>query len=118
MGATGVNITAPSFKNAELIYTTANSGADALVSWPVRNVTQLIRLTTTVTPTAFASIVMDKEIETLFIAGGATTDNVNKILANDVVAFKTVKGKYGLMLIKSIPVNNAGFITIDIKMQQ
>lgn len=116
--ATGVNITAPSFKNAELIYTAANSGTDALVSWPVRNATQLIRLTAAVTPAAFAAIVMDKEIETLFNAGGVTADNVNKILANDVVAFKTVKGKYGLMLIKSIPVNNAGFITIDIKMQQ
>ena len=60
---------------------------------------------------------MDKEVETLFNAAGATTDNVNKIVANDVIAFKTVKGKYGLMLIKSIPANNAGFITIDVKMQ-
>ena len=61
---------------------------------------------------------MDKEVETLFNAGGATADNVNKTVANDVIVFKTVKGKYGLMSNKSIPVNNAGFITIDFKMQQ
>jgi hypothetical protein len=115
--ATGVNITAPSFANAPIIYTAANSGADAVVSWPVRNVTQLIRLNPAVTAANFAALKMDKEIETLFNNGGATTDNVNKIVANDVIVFKTVKGKHGLMLIKSIPANNAGFITIDVKMQ-
>lgn len=115
--ATGVNITAPSFANAPVIYTTANSGVDAVASWPVRNATQMIRLNPTVTAANFTAVKMDKEIEAMFTAGGVTTDNVNKIVANDVIVFKTVKGKYGLMLIKSIPANNAGFITIDVKMQ-
>jgi hypothetical protein len=116
-GSTGVNMTAPSFANAPIVYSVAHSNAtDALAAWPVRNNTALIRLSG-VTESQFGTIATDHDIIALFDAGGATTDNVNRIAVGDVIVFRTAAGGYGILRVKSLPGNNRSTITFDLKMQ-
>ncbi len=63
--STGVNLTAPSFANNTVVYTTANSGADAVGSWPVRNATKLVRLSA-FTQTDFDMVQTDNQIVDIF----------------------------------------------------
>jgi len=118
-GATGVNLTAPSFSNATIVYSVAHSDAvNALAAWPVRNTTKLKRLTG-VSPQDYNDIVMDNEIMALYDNGGEETDNINRIQVNDIIAFKTVEEKYGIILIKApLPPNNRSSIIFDYKIQK
>lgn len=116
--ATGVNITAPSFANASIVYSAAHSNAtDALSAWPVRNATQLKRLAG-MSSSDFKTLSTDEEVVQLFEDGGETTDNVNRIAVDDVIALKTVDDRYGILWVKELPAGNTGSIRFDLKMQE
>jgi len=114
--STGVNLTAPSFANNTIIYTAANSGADAMASWPVRNATKLVRLSA-FTQADFNAVQTDNQLVDIFENAGATTDNVNKIQPDNMIIFETAGGKHGLIWVKTIPPNNSGSMQLAIKME-
>lgn len=116
--ATGVNIAAPSFANAPIVYSAAHSNAtDALSAWPVRNATELKRLDG-LSSSDFEALSTDDQVVHLFEEGGEATDNINRIAVNDMIALKTTDGRYGILWVKELPAGNTGSIRFDLKMQK
>lgn len=117
--STGKNITAPSFSNSAIVYSVNQSDeVNALAAWPVRNDTKLKRLTG-VSPEDFEAIVLDSEIKALYDSVEEATDNINRITENDIIVFKTVKDKYGIIIVKApLPAKNTGSLIFDYKIQK
>jgi hypothetical protein len=78
--------------------------------WTTRNSTKFV--TTSITPAEFIAMENDAE----FV--DASASSVTQLAVGDVVGFKTVGGKMGLIHVASIDGAADGSITIDIKVQQ
>jgi hypothetical protein len=109
--STSATIGAPDDANAALVF---NTGQFALDNWTTKNATRF--KTTTVTSAAFDAITVGSEI--VDIATGADQTRIGTLATNQVIAFKTVTNKYGLIRVKSFVSGSDGTMTIDVKVQK
>ena len=63
----------------------------------------------------YQSLETDEDIEEIFEAGTATTINVSQLAIDDLIAFKTVDGAFGVIHITNYEHASDGNITIDYK---
>jgi len=91
------------------------SGVNGPASWSVRNDTKL-GIVTLPTGVTWDNITTDTEIITL--ATGLSATKANMLAVGNIVAFKTVTGKMGLIKIEAITGTTAGSITYSVKVQQ
>ncbi len=89
------------------------TGGNAPANWSTNNDTRFA--TTTKSASAFDDIEASSEL----IPASEPSDNkANQLAADDVIAFKTAGGKYGLIKVVSIDgASNTGSITIVVKVQ-
>lgn len=112
-GSTGnlATLVAPVDATASSVY----SGANGPASWSVRNDTKLAKVTLP-TGVTWDNITTDAEI--IPLATGLTETKVNNLAVGQIVSFKTVTGKMGLIKIDAITGTAAGSITYSVKVQQ
>lgn len=121
-GSSGINLFAPSFSPAaQFIYNDANWADDKLGNWPVRNNTELRKVASSdLTVDGFNSISDGQDIIRIFDQSGNSSNGLNKLIKDDIIAFKNSNGSHGILLIKSS--EEAGFMEgnmiIDYKIQQ
>lgn len=121
-GSSGINLFAPSFSPAaQFIYNDANWADDKLGNWPVRNNTELRKVASSdLTVDGFNSISDGQDIIRIFDQSGNSSNGLNKLIKDDIIAFKNSNGSHGILLIKSS--EEAGFMAgnmiIDYKIQQ
>lgn len=109
-------IAAPSDSTAQEAHNQSN-GTDELKNWTVKNATTF--KTTTLSAADFVASANDSLAITA-LSGGATLSKVNELVAGQVVAFQTAKGKKGLFHVVSID-GQTGLdrsITINVLVQQ
>jgi len=94
---------------------TVFSGPDGPANWTVRNDTKLAKVTLPAGVT-WDNITTDAEI--IPLATGLTETKVNLLTVGQIVSFKTVTGKMGLIKIEVISGTTAGSITYSVKVQQ
>jgi hypothetical protein len=94
---------------------TVFSGPDGPANWTVRNDTKLAKVTLPAGVT-WDNITTDAEI--IPLATGLTETKVNLLTVGQIVSFKTVTGKMGLIKIEAISGTTAGSITYSVKVQQ
>lgn len=106
-GATNfATLAAPSNADAQTVFS-------QITSWTTKNATSLKLAAST---TDFAGINTASGAEAAYNAAtGAVGTKANSLKANDIVAFKTAAGKYGLAKVVSIATGATGSITIDVK---
>lgn len=102
---------APDDGNAALVYNNATNG---IPTWATKNSTRF--KTTTTTAAEFDSFMDDTDIIT--IATGSDQTRIGQLAVGNVIAFKTVTGKYGIIKVTEIVAGADGQITIDVKVQQ
>ena len=102
-------IGAPDDENANLVYT----GPNGLQNWTTKNATRF--KTTTVTATDFDAL----DDGALIIDAATESDQtrIGSLAVGNVIAFKTVTGKHGLIKVVNINDGAAGDITIDVKVE-
>lgn len=111
-GATNLaTIASPKDASVTTIYTGTNGPAN----WSVRNDTKFAKVTLTAGVT-WDLITNDAEI--VAKAAGITETKANTLTVGQIIAFKTVAGKMGLIKVTAISGTTAGFITYDVKVQQ
>jgi hypothetical protein len=91
------------------------SGTNGPANWTVRNDTKLGKVTLP-TGVTWDNITTDAEI--IPLATGLTETKVNMLTVGQIVSFKTVTGKMGLIKIEAISGTTAGSITYSVKVQQ
>jgi len=109
--STSATIGAPDDANAALVF---NEGNYQLANWTTKNPTRF--KTTTLTAAAFDAITDDTEI--IANATGADQTRIGTLAVDQVIAFKTVTNKYGLIKVKAIEGTAAGTMTMDVKVQK
>ncbi len=109
--STSATIGAPDDPNAALVF---NTGDYQLANWSTKNATRF--KTTTLTAAAFEAITDDTEI--IANATGADQTRIGTLAVDQVIAFKTVTNKYGLIRVKAIETGSAGTMTMDVKVQK
>ncbi|MBW6458996.1 MAG: hypothetical protein K0B08_00335 [Bacteroidales bacterium] len=102
-------IGAPDDENANLVYT----GVNGLPNWAIKNATRF--KTTTVTATEFDAL--DDGASIIDAATGSDQTRIGSLAVGNVIAFKTVTGKHGLIKVVNINDGAAGDITIDVKVE-
>lgn len=102
-------IAAPDNAEAATIFT----GINGLSSWATRNATRFKKVTTSV---AWDNITDDSDITKLAAASSESKSNL--IQTGDIIAFKTVAGKMGLIKINTIVAGAAGSINYSVKVQK
>jgi len=90
------------------------SSADGPASWSVRNDTKFAKVTLPAGVT-WDNITTDAEIVPL--ATGASATKVTTLSVGQIVSFKTVTGKMGLIKVETITGTGAGTITYSVKVQ-
>jgi len=103
-------IAAPDNDEAKTVYHSATYG---LQNWTTLNATLFGKVEL---PDEWDNIVTDAQI--VAVAGNCTESKINQIAVGDVLAFKTVSGKLGLIRVTDIATGNAGSITYNVKVQQ
>ena len=91
------------------------SGTNGPANWTVRNNTKLAKVTLPAGVT-WDNITTDAEI--IPLATGLTETKVNMLTVGQIVSFKTVTGKMGLIKIEAISGTTAGSLTYSVKVQQ
>ncbi len=109
--STSATIGAPDDANANLIY---NTGPYALSNWTTKNATRF--KTTSLTPAQFDAVTNANQC--IDHAAGANQTRIGTLAVDQVIAFKTVTYKHGLIKVKNIITGSDGSITIDIKVQK
>lgn len=109
--STSATLGAPNDGNAAQVF---NEGPYALSNWTTLNATQF--KTTTVNRDAFNAI--QDATECIDIATGADQTRIDGLDVDQVIAFVTVGGKHGLLIVDALTENSNGFITITIKVEQ
>jgi len=109
--STSATIGAPDDANANLIY---NTGPYALSNWTTKNATRF--KTTSLTPAQFDAVT--NAAQCIDNAAGANQTRIGTLAVDQVIAFKTVTYKHGLIRVKGIITGSDGSITIDIKVQK
>jgi len=94
---------------------TVFSGTNGPANWTVRNDTKFAKVTLPAGVT-WENIKTDAEI--IPLAKGLTETKVNKLTVGQIVSFKTITGKMGLIKIEAISGTAAGSITYSVKVQQ
>jgi len=90
------------------------SSGNGPASWSVRNDTRFAKVSL-LSGTTWDAITTDAEI--LPLVAGISDTRVNLLTPGQIVAFKTVTGKQGLIKIESITGTGAGTITYSVKVQ-
>jgi hypothetical protein len=108
---TNATIGAPDDVNAANVY---NNPTNGIPTWTTKNPTRFI--TTTSSAADFDSYVDDTEI--IAAATGADQTRIGTLAVDDVIAFMTASGKYGMIKVTDIVSGADGQITIDVKVQQ
>lgn len=112
VGTSLATLVSPSDAAASSVY----SNSDGPASWTVRNNTRFAKVSLPVNVT-WESIITDSEI--IPLATGLTETKANLLIANQIVAFKAVTGKMGLIKVESINgTAGASFITYSVKVQE
>lgn len=109
--STSATLGAPNDGNAAQVF---NQGPYALSNWTTLNATQF--KTTTVNRDAFNAI--GDATECINIATGADQTRIGGLAVDQVIAFVTVGGKHGLLIVDALTENSDGFITITIKVEE
>jgi hypothetical protein len=104
-------LSSPSDASAASVFSTGNGPAN----WSVRNDTKLGKVTLP-TGLTWASITTDAEI--VILASEASDSKVTALTVGQIVAFKTVTGKLGLIKVEAITGTGAGTITYSVKVQK
>jgi hypothetical protein len=91
------------------------SGANGPASWSTKNDTKLAKVTLP-SGVTWDNITTDAEI--IPLASGLTETKVNLLAVGQIVSFKTITGKMGLIKIEAITGTAAGNITYSVKVQQ
>lgn len=91
------------------------SGTNGPANWTVRNNTKIGKVTLP-TGVTWDNITTDTEI--IPLATGLTESKVNMLAVGQIIAFKTVTGKMGLIKIEAISGTTAGSLTYAVKVQQ
>jgi len=94
---------------------TVFSGTNGPANWTVRNDTKFAKVTLPAGVT-WENITTDAEI--IPLATGLTETKVNMLTVGQIVSFKTITGKMGLIKIEAISGTAAGSITYSVKVQQ
>lgn len=91
---------------------------DPIKNWAVRNDTKLKKLT--ITPSEFLALNSAASIKDVYDNSGvAEVSKTTGLAINAVVAFKTVTGKYGIMIMRShTGGKNTNYATFDIKVEK
>lgn len=110
------NIASPSKESvATFVYKT---GDDAMINWKTRNYTA-IKMLESFTVEDFSAIDNFTKIQTLFDNAGVESDTSTGLKDGSVFTFKTAKGKFGIIIIKSRSANaNTGYMVLDMKIQK
>lgn len=108
--STSATLGAPDDDLAGQVFT----GVNGLPNWSVKNGTRF--KATTITASEFDAL--DDGAPIIAAATGADQTRMGTLSAANVIAFKTVTGKYGVIKVVSINTGAAGDITIDVKVEQ
>jgi len=103
-------IAAPNNDEAKTVYHSETYG---LQYWTTLNATLFSKVEL---PDEWDNIVTDAQI--IAVAGDCTESKINQIAVGDVLAFKTVSGKLGLIRVTDIATGAAGSITYNVKVQK
>ncbi len=106
-GTTNATIGAPDDDNANVVYT----GANGLPNWTTKNATRF--KTTALTAAEFDAISDGAPL--IANATGADQTRIGSLVVGNVIAFKTVTNKEGLIKVVANNTGAAGDITIDVK---
>ncbi len=117
-GKTGINLFAPSYTNAKYVYKESAFGDDNILTWAVRNETELRKVSSTIISEAdFNQINDDRLVLSAFDQSAPSFDDLTQMAVGDIIVFKTVDDIYGVILVKSLESSSTGFITFDYKIQ-
>ncbi len=110
----GASVGAPS----DSVVGVAHNGSTSLGTWTVKNSTKL--LVTALTPAQFTASANDSLVKTVTDNATLSATLANSLDVGDVVAFKTVAGKFGLFHVSAIggTTGTDRTITLDVKVQQ
>ncbi len=113
------NIVSPTLASvADVIYTTALYGADAIANWSTRNKTLIKKIT--LSQNDFDLIGSSADIQSLYTNSSVVAGETSAGMANgNVMVFLTASNKYGVLLLKARSANaNTGNVTVDVKVQK
>ncbi len=111
-GTSLATLVSPSDAAAASVY----SSSDGPASWTIRNNTKFAKVALPVN-IKWESITNDSEI--IPLATGITETKANLLIANQIVAFKAVTGKMGLIKVESITgTGGASYITYSVNAQE
>ena len=113
------NIVSPTLASvADVIYTPALYGADAIANWPTRKKTLIKKIT--LSQTDFDLIGSSADIQNLYTSSSVVAGETSGGMANgNVIVFLTASNKYGVLLLKTRSANaNTGNVTVDVKVQK
>lgn len=118
-GTSGINLFASSYENAaQFIYNEANWGEDNLGSWSFRNNTELRRISNDLMSiNDFNNIMDDRLVIEAFNASEPSLNALSRLEEDEIIAFKTAEGEYGLIHVKSIVSSSSGTLSFDYKIQ-
>ena len=94
---------------------TVFSGTNGPASWSVRNDTKLGKVTL---PTGLTWDAITTDAEIVILASDVSDSKVTALTVGQIVAFKTVTGKLGLIKVEVITGTGAGTITYSVKVQK
>ncbi len=118
---TGVALAAPVNQDvANYIYNQTNFPGDYLSSWMTRNATQFRKVPTngSVKADNFDEILTKEPVIAAFSEGGTSVTKISPLQLNDVVAFRTVDGKTGVLIIRKRTQNTSDYWKLDIKIER
>lgn len=118
---TGVVLAAPSNGNAaQFVYNATYSSSDHLATWPTRHATQLklVPVDGSVNAGNFDDIVDEGPVLAAFAEGGGATSSISPLQLGDVVAFRTVTNKTGVLIVRKRTNNVSDYWDVDIKIQR
>lgn len=113
------NLASPTLASvADVIYTPALYGADAIANWPSRKKTLIKKIT--LSQTDFDLIGSSADIQNLYTSSSVVAGETSGGMANgNVIVFLTASNKYGVLLLKARSANaNTGNVTVDVKVQK
>lgn len=112
-GATNLaTLASPNDATVAEIFTSATNGP---ATWSVRNDTKFDKVTL---PTGLTWDNITTDAEIVILASGVSKTKVTALTVGQIVAFKTVTGKQGLIKVEAITGTGAGSITYSVKVQQ
>ncbi len=101
---------------AEFIYKDVIHGFSG---WQTLNRTEFLRITDgSITVSDFESAINDEQFYNAFENADLLADTYKKLLADEIVVFKTVSDKYGAILFHSYENSSSGSVIVSLKVQQ